>query len=458
MAKILMVDDDRNILTTMGIALKREDHEVDLAASYAEAVNFMESAVYDIVITDLRMGEKGGIDVLRSCKETSPDTEVIVLTAYGSLQTAIEALREGASDYILKPCGSDQMTHNINRVLEKKKLVSQIKSLKKQVANITLSDSIVGKSQVIQQLKKKIALVADTDATVLVTGETGTGKEVVANSIHARSRRNDSPLLAISCAALPENLLESELFGHVKGAFSGAISNKKGLVVEAHKGTLFLDEIGEMTVSLQSKLLRFIEEGEVRPVGSNKTRIVDVRLLAASNKNLVEAVEVNDFRKDLYYRLKVVNINIPPLRARGNDVILLATHFIQHFAQKGGKPKLELSKEARAALKSYDWPGNVRELKHIIEGAVILSGETVIMPEHLDLDIPSPPSHEKKRADPQNITISEVTRQHLLEVLEKYHWNQKKASQVLGISKATLWRRLKAYDIDVKSIRKSMYM
>jgi DNA-binding NtrC family response regulator len=456
MAKILMVDDDRNILTTMGIALKREGHEVDLAENYNQAVKHIGSAVYDIVITDLRMEEKGGIDVLKSCKEISPDTEVIVLTAFGSLQTAIEALQKGASDYILKPCGPDQISHNIDRVLEKKRLLSQIKALKKQVADSALSDTLVGKSPVMQSLKKKIALVADTDATVLITGETGTGKEVVANAIHSKSHRNDMPLLTISCAALPENLLESELFGHVKGAFSGAISNKKGLVAEAHQGTLFLDEIGDMPVSLQSKLLRFIEEGEIRPVGSNKTRIVDVRLIAATNSDLEKAVKNNDFRKDLYYRLKVVNTKIPPLRTRGNDVTLLVNHFLGHYAQKANKPKLEVSKAAKAVLKAYDWPGNVRELKHIIEGAVIMSGENVIMPKHLDL--PDTPWDQIAHAASPNITISEVTKQHLLEVLEKYHWNQKKAAKVLGISKATLWRRLKAYEIDIKAIRKSMYL
>jgi two-component system response regulator AtoC len=279
---------------------------------------------------------------------------------------------------------------------------------------------------------------------------------VVANAIHSKSHRNDMPLLTISCAALPENLLESELFGHVKGAFSGAIANKKGLVAEAHQGTLFLDEIGEMPVSLQSKLLRFIEKGETRPVGSNKTRIVDARLIAATNSDLEKAVKNNDFRKDLYYRLKVVNIKIPLLRTRGNDVTLLVNHFLRHYAQKADKPKLEVSKEAKAVLKAYDWPGNVRELKHIIEGAIIMSGENVIMPEHLDL--PDTPWDQIVQADSPNITISEVTKQHLLEVLEKCHWNQKKAANVLGISKATLWRRLKTYEIDIKAIRKSMYM
>jgi DNA-binding NtrC family response regulator len=456
MAKILVVDDDPNILTTMGIALKREQHEVHLAEEYDSAVMSNGSAFYDIVITDLRMEKKGGIEVLKTCKEISPDTEVIVFTAFGSLQTAIEALREGASDYILKPCGPDQIKHSIDRVLEKKKLLSQIKALKKQVADNSLADNLVGKSQVMQNLKRKLALVADTDATVLITGETGTGKEVVANAIHAKGRRNDLPLLTISCAALPENLLESELFGHVKGAFSGAISNKKGLVADAHRGTLFLDEIGEMTVALQSKLLRFIEAGEARPVGSNKTNKVDARLLAATNVDLQKAVESKEFRKDLYYRLKVVNINIPPLRTRGSDIILLANHFIQYFAKKADKPKVELSKEAKAALKAYKWPGNVRELKHIIEGAIILTDKKLIMPKHLDL----PEAHRQTsiNANPQNLTISEVTKQHLLDVLEQYQWNQKKAAKVLGISKATLWRKLKTYDIDVKAIRKSLYM
>ena len=454
MARILVVDDDQNILTTIGIALKREGHEVDAAINFFQASKFIGDSFYDVVITDLRMDEKSGIDVLIKCKEVSPETEVIVLTAFGSLQTAIEALREDASDYILKPCGPDQIMHSINRVLEKKELLSQIRSLKKEVANFRIEEAIIGKSPSILNVQKRVSLLAATDATVLITGETGTGKEVIAKAIHAGSRRNTQPLTSISCAALPENLLESELFGHVRGAFSGAITNKKGLVAEAHQGTLFLDEIGEMSLLLQSKLLRFIEEGEIRPVGSNKTSIVDVRLIAATNKDLEEATTKKDFRKDLYYRLKVVNIHLPPLRSRGNDVILLTNHFIQQYADKTRKPKVELSNDAVKVIKDYDWPGNIRELKHVIEGALILSEGAPIASEHLD--IPSRGQPDSMKIDPQNLALSEITRKHLLEILERCHWNQKKASKILGISKATLWRKLKDYDINVKSIKDSM--
>lgn len=454
MARILVVDDDQNILTTMGITLKREGHEVDAAVNFSQASKFLGDSIYDIVITDLRMEEQSGIDVLKRCKEVSPETEVIVLTAFGSLQTAIEALREDACDYILKPCGPDQIIHSINRVLEKKKLLFQIRSLKKEVASFMFENAILGKSPSILNVQKKVSLLADTDATVLISGETGTGKELIAKAIHAGSRRNTLPLTSISCAALPENLLESELFGHVRGAFSGAITNKKGLVAEAHQGTLFLDEIGEMPLLLQSKLLRFIEEGEIRPVGSNKTSIVDVRIIAATNKDLDEAVAKNNFRKDLYYRLKVVSIHLPPLRSRGNDVILLANHFVQQYANKTKKPRVELSKEAMKIIKDYDWPGNIRELKHVIEGALIVSEGAPVVPEHLD--IPSSGQPDSMKIDPENMALSEITRRHLLEILERCHWNQKKASKVLGISKATLWRKLKDYNIDVKSIKDSM--
>ena len=306
-----------------------------------------------------------------------------------------------------------------------------------------------------QEVMKDVYRVADTDVTVLITGETGTGKELVANLIHNRSRLTKRPFLAISCAALPENLLESELFGHVRGAFSGAITNKKGLIQEADQGSLFLDEIGEMSMPLQSKLLRFIEHKEIRPVGSNRNTYVTVRLIAATNKDLAQAVRNKEFRSDLYYRLKVVSIHLPPLRDRRQDIALLANQFLRPAAQRAGVPDLALSKCAIAKLKAYHWPGNVRELRHTIEGAVIL-GKGPIITEH-DLDIRT--ETEPPLSEPPNpgLALADATREHLLDVLERCNWNQKRATEVLKISKATLWRKLKAYGIDVGTIRKSQY-
>jgi DNA-binding NtrC family response regulator len=455
MANILITDDDRNILTTTTITLRREGHEVSRAETFSEAEALIGTTTFDIVITDLRLEDgKSGIDVLKTCKSTSPETSVIVITAYSSMESAITAMQEGASDYIVKPCGPDQLILSVNRVLEKKDLLTQIHSLRRRVESYS-ENGIVSKSPSMQEVMKDVYRVADTDVTVLITGETGTGKELVANFIHNRSRLTNRPFLAISCAALPENLLESELFGHVRGAFSGAITNKKGLIQEAHQGTLFLDEIGEMSMALQSKLLRFIEHREIRPVGSNKNTYVTVRLIAATNKDLAEAVRNKEFRSDLYYRLKVVSIHLPPLRERTQDIALLANRFLRPAAQRAGLSGPTLSKGAIAKLKAYHWPGNVRELRHTIEGAVIL-GKGPIITEN-DLDIPIDPNPRPPEAPTPGLALSDATREHLLDVLERCNWNQKRATEVLEISKATLWRKLKTYGIDVKAIRKSRY-
>jgi DNA-binding NtrC family response regulator len=455
MASVLVVDDDRNILTTTSITLRREGHEVASAETFSEAEDLIGNAFFDVVITDLRLEDgKSGIDVLKTCKATSPEASVIVITAFSSMESAITAMREGASDYVVKPCGPDQIILSVNRVLEKKELLTQIHSLQRQVDTYS-NDGIVSKSPVMQKVLEDVYLVANTDSTVLITGETGTGKELVANLIQNRSRLRDKPFLALSCAALPENLLESELFGHVKGAFSGAITNKKGLVQEANQGTLFLDEIGEMSTFLQAKLLRFIEQKEVRPVGSNKNIYVKVRLIAATNKDLAQAVRNKEFRSDLYYRLKVVSINLPPLRDRTQDIALLVKKFLLHASEESNASNLVLSKEAITRLKNYHWPGNIRELRHTIEAAVIL-GKGPLITEN-DLDIPDeiqPPLLESPHS---SLALADASREHLLDVLERCNWNQKRATEVLKISKATLWRKLKAYGIDIKAIRKSQY-
>ncbi|MEW6442195.1 MAG: sigma-54 dependent transcriptional regulator [bacterium] len=457
MARILVVDDDPNVLTTSSITLTREGHEVSRAESFAQVEPWIGSVSFDIVITDLRLEDgKTGLDVLKMCKSITPETCVIIITAFSSIESAIAAMRDGASDYLIKPCGPDQIVLSVDRVLERRALLSQIRSLQREVKSYR-EDEIIGKSPLMQRVLKTLSLVADTDTTVLITGETGTGKDLVAKVIHARSRLHDKPFMAISCAALPESLLESELFGHVKGAFSGAIINKKGLILEADGGTLFLDEIGEMSLPLQSKLLRFIEQGEVRPVGSNKNMYVKERLLAATNKDLAQAVRNKEFRSDLYYRLKVVGIHLPPLRERGQDVLLLATRFLSLACRKQGIPDLVFSTEAKALLKSYHWPGNVRELQHAIEGAVILAEGPVITDNHLDIPIGASARGPLSPDPADGLALTDITRQHLLDVLAQCHWNQKRAAEVLKISKATLWRKLKAYGINVNELRKSCY-
>ncbi len=454
MARILVVEDDPNVLTTSYIALTREGHQVARAESFSKFGELINKSIFDVVITDLRL-ESGrtGIDVLTQCKNTSPETCVIIITAFSSVESAVAAIREGASDYLVKPCGPDQIILSVNRVLEKRALVYQIRSLQREVKSWR-DDDVIGDSPGMQQVRKTISRVAGTDCTVLIVGETGTGKDLVARAIHRRSHLHDKPFVAISCAALPENLLESEMFGHVKGAFSGAVRNKPGLIMEAEGGTLFLDEIGDLPMPLQAKLLRFIEQGELRPVGSNKNLFVKVRLLAATNKDLDEAVRKREFRSDLYYRLRVVSIQLPPLRERVEDVLLLANHFLREACQKRGIPERVFSSGAKARLKAYPWPGNVRELQHTVERAVILADGPTIQEDDLDL-----PNWKEERLSaipvPSSLALTDITRQHLLDVLELCGWNQKRAAGVLKISKATLWRKLRAYGIDISELRRS---
>ena len=455
MASILIIDDDRNILTTTSITLKREGHEVVSAATYSEGVRLVESDLFDIVITDLRLDNgNSGIDIVKTCRMTSPETHVIVITAYSSMESAIEAMRQGASDYIVKPCGPDQIILSISRAMERKELLSQVHSLRKEVQAYS-EVGILGKSAAIQKVMKTISLVADTDATILITGETGTGKDLVAKEIQRRSGLKDHPFLTINCAAIPESLLESELFGHVKGAFSGATRNKRGLILDADGGTLFLDEIVEMSVPLQSKLLRFLEQGEIRPVGSNRNIYVKVRVIAATNKDLKQIVQEGRFRSDLYYRLKVVNIHLPPLCERGKDVLILADRFLRLVSQKIYAPGLSFSAEAKTLLQQYRWPGNIRELKNVIEQAAILSKGPVITDKDLDISAVSQPT--PAASGDRSMALHEVTRKHILEVLEMCNWNQRRASELLQISKVTLWRRMKEFGIDLKSTQDSSH-
>lgn len=458
MARILVVDDDPNVLTTSCIALTREGHQVARAETYLQFEEFIKKTLFDVVITDLRLENyKTGIDVLTHCKNISPETCVIIITAFSSVDSAVAAIREGASDYLVKPCGADQVILSVNRVLEKRAMLYQIRSLQREIRSWN-DEEVIGDSLGMQQVRKTISLVAGTDCTVLIVGETGTGKDLVARAIHRQSHLHDRPFVAISCAALPENLLESEMFGHVKGAFSGAVTNKRGLIMEAEGGTLFLDEIGDLPMALQAKLLRFIEQGEVRPVGSNKNLFVKVRLLAATNRDLEEAVRKKEFRSDLYYRLRVMCIHLPPLRERGQDVLVLANHFLHGACEKKGIPERVFSPGAKARLRAYPWPGNVRELRYTVERAVILADGQTIQEE--DLDLPNWKEERKSAISnvPSSLALTDITRQHLLDVLELCRWNQKHAAGILKISKATLWRKLRAYGIDISNLKRSYSM
>jgi DNA-binding NtrC family response regulator len=389
MAHILLVDDQSSIRLTLTALLKGAGHTLAQAATGADAIEKITKNDFDLVITDLKLDQISGMDVLRAAKENNPQTEVIMLTGYGSIESAVAAMKAGAIDYLTKPIDTEELLLGIARAQERQQLKSEVARLRSVVEKEQKFDpgNIVASSEGMKQVLEMVARVAPTDATVLIQGESGTGKELIARAIHQNSPRKDGPFIPINCGALPENLLESELFGHVKGAFTGAHQNKKGMFEEADGGTLFLDEIGEMSPMLQVKLLRVLQDNEVRRVGANTGVKVDVRVVAATNKRLQERVKENEFREDLYYRLQVIPIHLPALRERKEEILPLLRHYLQFYSQKLNKPVKELSPEAESVMLEYSWPGNIRELINAVERAVILCQGEVVKPEDFALTL-----------------------------------------------------------------------
>src|SRR6516164_9216452 len=377
MAKILIVDDQRNMRTTLAMMLRGAGYEVDEAADGEQGAERGATGAYDVVLTDLRMGTKDGIDVLRSTKDAHPLTEVVVMTAYGTIESAVEAMRLGAFDYIQKPFTERELLVKVAKALDNRRLAGEVTFLASEFRDRYKFENIIGRSRAVREVLGRIVRVAPTDATVLITGESGTGKELVAKAIHANSKRADRPFVPVNCAAISETLLESELFGHARGAFTGAVSARKGLFEEADGGTFFFDEIAETPLTFQAKLLRAIQENEIRRVGENKPIRVNVRVIAATNQDLLSAVSEKRFRQDLYYRLNVARFILPPLRERREDVAILFQFFLEKYNRK-------MNSKARAgdgvveALSQYDFPGNIRELENMVEQAVALSGGGVI--------------------------------------------------------------------------------
>lgn len=444
---LLIVDDEPSARFTLSMLLKRAGYRVDEAGEVEEAVKRLGQEPYDVVVTDLRMGGQGGIEILKAAKKVSPSPEVIILTAYGSISSAVEAMKLGAFDYLTKPFEPDEMLLSIQKALERKSLLKEVQYLRAQLRGRYSSNAIVVRSPRMQAVLETASQVARTDATALIQGESGTGKEVVARAIHAWSPRAEHPFIAIDCASLPETLLESELFGHVKGAFTGALAAKKGLFEEGDGGTIFLDEVGVMPSSTQVKLLRVLQERVIRRVGSTTPIQIDIRILAATNQDLKTLVQKGAFREDLYYRLNGIVLTIPPLRERREDIIALADHFVRLFGDRVGRKVRGISSEAMDILLRYPWPGNVRELEKAIERAVVLGHSEFIMPEDLPPSLlgqddlkPLPP---KKR-----MTLAELEKAHILSALYEHGWNQTKAAEELGISRTTLWRKLKEYGIE----------
>ncbi len=446
---ILIVDDDQNMCDLLTADLGRSGFQVTAVTAADQAIARLAGTSFDAVVTDLNMREVNGLELCERIHSGHTDLPVIVITAFGSLETAVAAIRAGAYDFVTKPFDTDQLVLILNRALQLRALQDEVKRLRQKVASTERFPGILGESTAMKRVLELVGRIAESDVSVVITGETGTGKELIARALHAASRRKEGPFVPVNCGAVPETLLESELFGHVKGAFTDAKAARKGLFLEAHGGTLFLDEIGAMPLTVQAKLLRAIQERRVRPVGGDKEVEFDVRFVAATNRDLEQAVEEGTFRDDLLYRINVVNINLPPLRMRGNDVLLLAQQFTSDFARQAGKQITGLSGNTAERLLGYSWPGNIRELRNCMERAVALAHYTEITPEDLPDRIRTctqGPRGPMFVDDPTEfVPLHEVERRYILRVLEAAQGNKTLAAEILGLDRKTLYRKLEQY-------------
>lgn len=445
--KILVVDDEAIVRESLGDWLKDADYQVFTAESGHEALKVIEREKPVIMIADLVMPGMDGIELMKRAKARQPRIEVIIITAYASIPTAITAMKEGAYDYIEKPFCPERTELLVKKLAEHQELIEENLTLRQRLEDRYHFENIITKSPKMQRLIELIKIVGKSNATVLITGESGTGKELVARAIQSQSSRHNKPFITISCAALPESLLESELFGHEKGSFTGAYTQKKGKFEFANGGTIFLDEIGEMSANIQVHLLRVLEEKEFTRVGGNEPIRVDVRVISATNKDLRKAIEKQEFREDLYYRLNVVNIELPPLRERKEDVPLLAEHFLNKFAADNRKEVTGFSPDAMEFLLGYDWPGNVRELENAIERAVILAKDSIITVADLPQE-----NLSLVRLASTGKNLKEVEKNHVLNVLRKAGGNYSEAARILGISRMTLYNKAKEYGFNVKKL------
>ena len=446
-AIILIVDDDESHRGMLKMLLKGWGYATEEAKSGEEAIERCKEKNYDAILSDIRMAEKDdGIKAMRLILEGNPAIPVIMMTGYSSVETAVEALRFGAYDYLMKPLDFDELKLTLSRALEHSRLKVENKLLREAIAD----KNILGRSGVMKELMNLINTVAPSDATVLITGESGTGKELVARALQEAGSRSEKPFVTINCAALSESLLESELFGHERGAFTGADRRREGRFVQANDGTLFLDEIGELPLKLQAKLLRVLQHGEIQRVGSDVSFTVNVRVIAATNRDLKKEVEEGRFREDLYYRLNVIGIEVPPLRRRKEDIPLLASAFLQRFAQKNSKEIKGISPQAMDMLSRYNWPGNVRELENAMERAVILCQGTYVSERELPISVREAvqsnlSSNEKNNAEAKVMPLEEVERQTILSTLRAVDDNKSEAARRLGITRATLHNKLRRY-------------
>jgi len=457
--RILVVDDEMIVCESCQRILEEEGYEVETALSGKEAFKKMKENPFDIVITDLKMPEIDGMEVLRKFRKEYPDAIVIMITGFGTVQTAVEALKMGAFDYIPKPFTPDEVSIVVKKALEKRDLLLENIYFRQELQEKYGFHNIVGKSKKMQEIYQIIGKVAPTDSTVLIYGQSGTGKELIARAVHFNSPRRDKQFVPVDCAVLSENLLESELFGHVRGSFTGAVTTKPGLFEVADGGTVFLDEVGNISLSIQAKLLRVLQEGEFTPVGGTKAKKVDIRLIAATNKDLVRMIKEDTFREDLYYRLNIVPIYLPPLKERQEDIPLLSVHFLKKYAEEMGKTIKGFTPEAMEKLMIYSWPGNVRELENMIERTVVMIEEEMVRQEHLIL-----PGQKEKEGLSEHIpmtgeelkeikkklrekVVEDIERTFVLNALERHNWNVTRAAEEVGMLRTNFQALMRKYNL-----------
>ena len=440
--KILIVDDELIMRESLAGWLERDGHAIDTVASGEAALGKLKDTLYDILLVDIKMEGMSGLDVLKYVKENDPDVAVVMITAYGSISTAIEAMKNGAYDYLLKPFDPDELGIILEKIIRDQARIRENIYLKSQVKDRTRFESMIGQSRPMQEIFDLIMDVAPRDSTVLITGETGTGKGLAAKAIHTNNPRCEGPFVVVNCGAIPEHLMESELFGHQKGAFTDAKETKKGRLEISHGGTLFLDEIGEISMRMQIDLLRVLEDRVFYRVGGTQPLKSDFRVIAASNRNLEDAIKEGIFREDFYYRLNVISFIMPPLRERKEDIPLLAEHFLRRFSQETNKPIDHINREAMDEMMLYEWPGNVRELGNAIERTVVVSKSRHILPEDLPIFKP-----EHRISTPQN-SLKEIEKAHITQILNENEWNVSKSSKILRIDRSTLYSKIKRYSIN----------
>ena len=448
---LLLVDDDRHIRESMGDWLRSLGYQVEVTGTFTQAVEQLEKSTFDLILADVRLGDDGdGFDVLSYCRQHRAEASVILITGYGTVDMAMEAIRIGAFDFLTKPLIDDELEMAIERALSQREVIEENQNLKTQLDLRFGMENIVGHDHRMRRMFDMIDSVADTKATILITGESGTGKSLVARAIHRRSCRRDRAFVEVACGALPENLLESELFGHVAGAFTGATGDKIGKFLQADNGTIFLDEISTASPAMQVKLLRVLQEFEFEPVGGTKTHKVDTRVILATNEDLTEAVADGRFRQDLFYRINVINVELPSLRERLSDIPLLAQHFLQLVAEETGRKVNGFSDEALAALQRHRWPGNVRELQNVVERAVLLGKSDTIGLEDLpgEMSLGGPINMPQVGNRSLKDALAGPERQIILEVLEMNDWNRHETAESLGINRTTLYKKMKRLGLE----------